>query len=230
MRADGTSVNFTAPCLVLVPSRVVHGFIYEVETAGFVLTAAEVYLRGLIGREPDFRSLFDAPSVVQLQAVERVDYAFQQLSRELAWTAPAHAAAVDALLISLLVEASRMSQETDRKPATAAHGASARLVASFRELVETLYRTNASIDSYAEALAATPKQLRSACRRIAHSSPLRIIQERLMLESKRLMLYSNMTVAETAYFLGFADPAYFARFFKQNAGVYPRQFRTMGAG
>jgi AraC family transcriptional activator of pobA len=56
-------------------------------------------------------------------------------------------------------------------------------------------------------------------------SPLKILRRRLMLEAKRLLLYSNMTISEVAYFLGFDDPAYFSRVFRQDEGVSPRGFR-----
>jgi AraC family transcriptional activator of pobA len=47
----------------------------------------------------------------------------------------------------------------------------------------------------------------------------------LVLEAKRLLLYSTATVAECGYALGFDDPAYFSRFFKAASGHSPRAFR-----
>ncbi len=47
----------------------------------------------------------------------------------------------------------------------------------------------------------------------------------MLLEAKRTLSYTNMTVAETAYYLGFADPAYFSRFFSKHAGQSPAAFR-----
>ena len=225
MRAEAAVIAFSAPCLLLVPARVVHGFSYETDTAGSVLTVSEAYLRDLIGREPAFAPLFAAPSAVASATARTIESHLRDLGRELAWTAPGHAAAVEALLVRLLVEVLRSERRVNAlRPS--AHGAHAELVARFRELVEERYRTEADIDAYAAALAVTPKQLRSACERVAHMSPLRIVQERLLLEAKRLMLYSNMSVAEAGYYLGFADPAYFSRFFTRGAGRSPRAFRT----
>ena len=225
MRAEAAVVAFTAPCLLLVPARVVHGFNYETDTAGSVLTVSEVYLRDLIGREPAFAPLFAAPSAVAAVTARTIESHLADLSRELAWTAPGHAAAVEALLVRLLVEVLRTERRVNAARPSA-HGAHAELVARYRELVEERYRTEADIDAYAGALSVTPKQLRSACERVAHMSPLRIVQERLLLEAKRLMLYSNMSVAEAGYYLGFSDPAYFSRFFTRGAGRSPRAFRS----
>jgi AraC family transcriptional activator of pobA len=52
-----------------------------------------------------------------------------------------------------------------------------------------------------------------------------LVQDRKMLEARRALLYSNMTVAEIAYHLGFDEPAYFTRVFTRHAGVSPRSFR-----
>lgn len=225
MRAEASSIACAAPCLLLVPSRVVHGFIYQTATAGSVLTVSEPYLRDLIGREPEFAPLFAAPSAVAPVTAKTIERHLRDLARELAWTAPGHAAAVEALLVRLLVEVLRASRRVN-SDRPSAHGAHAELIARFRELVEERYRTEANIDAYAAALAVSPKQLRSACGRVAHMSPLRIVQERRLLEAKRMMLYSNMSVAETGYYLGFGDPAYFSRFFTRWAGRSPRSFRT----
>ncbi|MET0366097.1 MAG: helix-turn-helix domain-containing protein, partial [Sphingobium sp.] len=46
-----------------------------------------------------------------------------------------------------------------------------------------------------------------------------------LLEARRSLLYSNLSVAEIAFSVGFADPAYFSRFFQRNMGVSPRQYR-----
>jgi AraC family transcriptional activator of pobA len=52
-----------------------------------------------------------------------------------------------------------------------------------------------------------------------------LVQDRAILEAKRALLYSNMTVAEVGYYLGFDDPAYFSRFFAKAEGLSPRGFR-----
>ena len=99
----------------------------------------------------------------------------------------------------------------------------------FREQVEARYRSDTRVEAYAEALGVSAKRLRLASIQAADVTPLRIVQDRLILEAKRLMLYSNMTVAEAAYYLGFQDPAYFTRFFTKHCGASPRKFRKASA-
>ena len=104
MDVDGDTIAFTAPCLVLVPSGRAHGFAYEVETAGSVLTIADSYLRDLTAREPAFADLFRAPRQLPLDAGSGIASSLNELSRELVWTAPAGGAAVEGHLLTILVE------------------------------------------------------------------------------------------------------------------------------
>jgi AraC family transcriptional activator of pobA len=225
MRADDLTLRFHSPCLLLVPARCVHAFVFEAETQGMVLTIADGYWQEITRRDPDLARLFSAPDCIRVDEPERFAIPFGELQRELSWQAPGHRAAVEGLLISTLVGALRLHHAASARLKSKL-GAETSLVACFRGLVETNFRSDLGIPAYAQRLAATPKRLRSACLKVAGQTPLAIVQDRKLLEAKRLMLYSNMTVAEVGYDLGFSDPAYFSRFFKKLAGVSARSFRN----
>jgi AraC-like DNA-binding protein len=53
------------------------------------------------------------------------------------------------------------------------------------------------------------------------------LQRRLVLESKRLLAHSDLNISEIAYQLGFGDPSYFTRLFRQIDGTSPSEFREM---
>jgi len=226
VRAEGQSIRLPAPCLLLMPAGVVHGFDFEPETVGSVLTVSDAALRELVRREPEFRPLFAAPAVIPVADQGFILASLGRLSRELAWLAPGRAAAVEALLVGILVEVLRLAQAGGGE--TAAPGPQALLVARFRERIEQHYRAHDEVEDYARALAVSPKQLWAACRRVAGAPPARLIQDRLLLEAKRLLLYTNVSVAEAAYALGFNDPAYFSRLFAKQTGRSPRDFRRGG--
>lgn len=227
MRADGETLAFEAPCLVLVPAGVVHGFSWVSDSRGSVLTVSEAYLAELAARSHELDQVFARPVALPRPSEKPLPEAFARLAEELAWTAPGHGVAVEALLLTILVEALRLSHYTlDEMPRI--HGPQAGLVARFRELVEARYRTEMGVEDYAAALNVHPKRLRGACLAVADASPMRILQDRRLVEAKRLMLYSNMTVAETAYYLGFQDPAYFTRFFTKACNTSPGRFRRGG--
>lgn len=225
MRADAETLAFEAPCLLLVPAGVVHGFSWASESRGAVLTVSQAYFEELAGRAHELGRVFAKPLALPRPSGKLLPEAFARLTEELAWTAPGHGIAVEALLLTILVEALRLSQyAAEQEPRTV--GPQAALVARFRELVEANYRTEMRIEDYAAALNAHPKRLRTACLSVAEAAPLTILLDRRLLEAKRLLLYSNMTVAETAYYLGFQDPAYFTRFFTKACQTSPRRFRT----
>jgi AraC family transcriptional activator of pobA len=54
---------------------------------------------------------------------------------------------------------------------------------------------------------------------------LQLIHQRLLLEAKRNLVYTSMTVAQVADSLGFSEAAYFSRFFRRATGLSPRAFR-----
>jgi AraC family transcriptional activator of pobA len=82
-----------------------------------------------------------------------------------------------------------------------------------------------TITQYAKSLNVTRAQLRAASLEITGKPPVRVLEERMLLEAKRTLTYTNMTVAEIAYYLGFSDPAYFSRFFRKLAGEAAAAFR-----
>jgi AraC family transcriptional activator of pobA len=228
MQAEAQSHAFRAPTLLIAPAGVVHGFDFTPETEGYVVTLADTLLRDLGREEPAFKRLFQAPACASLTAdpghtQELVD-TVPKLRRELVWKAPASGAAAAARLMTVLVSAVRALHEPDELGATAT-SARAALVARFREKVESDLRMGLSIAQYAKALSVTPARLRAACLEVTGKPPARVLEDRLLLEAKRTLSYTNMTVAETAYYLGFADPAYFSRFFSKNAGESPAAFR-----
>jgi AraC family transcriptional activator of pobA len=224
MLAEGLRVPFAAPCLLIVPAGLVHGFTFEAEASGTVLTIAEPYARELIRREPDFAGLFTGARCLAPAEVGALEPVFAHLSRELVWQAPGHAAAVEGHLLAVLVQALRLSRHA-AVGADPVAGRAAMLVAKFRETIEAKFRSGASLESYAEALAVTPAQLRRACRQIAGCPPMRLVQDRILLEAERVLLYTNMSVAEAAAYLGFEDSAYFSRFFAKRTGRPPRAVR-----
>lgn len=58
-----------------------------------------------------------------------------------------------------------------------------------------------------------------------HSTPLQIINDRIVLEAKRQLQHTSLNIKEIGYNLGFEDSSYFVKFFKRLAGSMPSEFR-----
>ncbi len=95
----------------------------------------------------------------------------------------------------------------------------------FSQLVEKNYRQKHAVADYADLLNLTPKALTKKLQKITNVSPSIVIQERVLLEAKRELIYSNKSIKEIAFGLGFSDPAYFSRFFTKHTTESPLSFR-----
>ena len=93
------------------------------------------------------------------------------------------------------------------------------------ELMEQHYSSHHPAAFYAGQLELPLKRLNEYARQALGQSVTQLVHERLLLESKRLLLYSSLTIKEVAYTVGFQEPAYFSRFFKSKTSYYPEQFR-----
>ena len=96
-------------------------------------------------------------------------------------------------------------------------------------LIESHYKEHRSIGFYADALSITPKHLNSLCRQYLRTTVADMQHERLLVESKRLLFFTSLSVKEIAHQLGFEDASYFVRFFKRLTGLTPTQLRGGGS-
>ncbi|WP_254560068.1 helix-turn-helix domain-containing protein [Dyadobacter diqingensis] len=96
----------------------------------------------------------------------------------------------------------------------------------FNILVETNFRTDHSVNYYAERLNKSPKTLSNIFALYNDKTPVQVIHERILVEAKRLLFYTDKSVKQITYELGFTDPAYFSNFFKKHTSQSPLQFRN----
>jgi AraC family transcriptional activator of pobA len=227
--AEGDRVAYRSPALVVVPANTVHGFEFEPGTHGFVLSITADVLREMARREPGVDALFRNAATLQLDdetlRTTDLEQAFGMFAREFARSSSGHALALDGLLEVILANAIRQSTALSGVPDTVV-GRHQDLVARFRELVESDFRKNKPLADYASALNVSESRLRNACLSVTEQSPMQMVNARILLEAKRELFYTSVSVSEIAYALGFDDPAYFTRFFSQRAGMSPSVFRA----
>ncbi|WP_269465832.1 helix-turn-helix domain-containing protein [Bordetella flabilis] len=129
---------------------------------------------------------------------------------------------VRSYLLILLTQLRRLYPVDER---TLAAGPSYSLVKRFTLLVEERYLSFGSIRDYADALHVSERQLNEAVKRTMGRTAGQLIQDRVVLEAKRLLSNTQSGVAEIAFQLNFEDPAYFTRFFKKHTALTPGEFR-----
>jgi len=102
------------------------------------------------------------------------------------------------------------------------------LTGDFFSLLEKEYMSKRMVADYAENLSVTPSYLNEAVKSVSGYPASHHIQQRVILEAKRLVTYSDVPMKEIAFRLGFVDISHFSKFFKNFAGVNFRAFRKNG--
>lgn len=99
-------------------------------------------------------------------------------------------------------------------------------VVQFIQLLNTHFKEQSSLQFYADQMNITQDQLAQVCKKGIGWSPKAMMQEKLLREAKRLLLFDAMTVKEISYELGFTEPTNFVKFFQQHTGISPKNFRV----
>lgn len=93
------------------------------------------------------------------------------------------------------------------------------LVNQFKKILESDFRKEHKVSGYASRLHVTSNYLNEVIKSETGYSPKELVQERIMLEIKRMAVYSDKSSKEIAYEMGFDDPAHFSKFVKNNSGL-----------
>jgi AraC-like DNA-binding protein len=99
------------------------------------------------------------------------------------------------------------------------------LFQNFMRLVNEHYTTKFKVSDYASLLYITPGHLNDVIKEVTGKNAKQFIDDRRVLEAKRLLYWTERSVKEIAWDLGFDDAAYFTRFFKKQTGELPTSFK-----
>ncbi|WP_431241703.1 helix-turn-helix domain-containing protein [Flavobacterium sp. P21] len=98
-------------------------------------------------------------------------------------------------------------------------------IAKFQELIDIYFKDEKLVSFYASKLHLSANYLNILCKKHLKISATQLIQQRIVLESKRHLKATALSVKEIAFELGFVDHAYFSNFFKTQTGITPTNFR-----
>ncbi|MBN1416187.1 MAG: helix-turn-helix domain-containing protein [Bacteroidales bacterium] len=101
------------------------------------------------------------------------------------------------------------------------------LLNEFRKLINARYQELKTPGEYAQKLSISPNYLNAICKEIFNKTVSELIQERIILEAKRLLVNTGLNVSEISYKLGFKDNSYFGRYFKKAVGLPPERYRKV---
>jgi AraC family transcriptional regulator, transcriptional activator of pobA len=233
MTFDATSIAIEAPCAILVPATVAHGFRFRPATDGWVMSFTEDVALAIGDRRGEalarLKALAGQP-VVPLGGADRdrLSGLAVELHEEHFLARAGHRIAMRGLLALIAVGVARLAGGRDiTTPGdqVALEGSRA-TVDALRKLVEEHFHKERRLAFYAERLAMTVDRLNDHVRRITGVTAGHLIRQRMLTEAKRQLVFTTQTIHEIAYDLAFSDPSHFARFFRKQTGTTPHEFRA----
>jgi AraC family transcriptional activator of pobA len=227
---DAERSRLEPQALVWLPPDTPHGYEFAPGSDGYVVTISQDFLGLFLSGETrdDLGPAVEQAFCGQIGADEDTGIdasaCFRGIEHAVSLGGAGARTIVEAQLKLLLVLVIRLRAASGFS--AFARTPEAALLRRFRQMVEARFREHGPMADYAEALGLSEDRLHAIARRAAGIPPKEIIQRRLLLEAKRHLLYTTMTVKEIAYELGFSDPAYFTRFFSRRAGISPGGYRS----
>lgn len=221
LQVEGALTEVGGGSLQVVPALCVHGFRFSDDVQGYILSLAQPLAEQLAAALDS--SVLRQPACFAIGSERRyLDALFESIASEYDQQQSGRDVMLQSLISVLLVSLSRraQAQSSNQGPDRGREH-----VEAFTRLLENHYREHLPIEHYAGALTISTAHLNALCRRLAGQSALQMINQRLLLEAKRCLVYSAMTVNQVSDSLGFSDPAYFSRFFKRMTGLSPKGFR-----
>ncbi|AJQ97674.1 4-hydroxyphenylacetate catabolism regulatory protein HpaA [Gynuella sunshinyii] len=230
---DDRLYQVQGPALFFTPPAVPHSFQTQKSATGHVLTLHQSILWQLIkkGLPQSSAASLNQGICITAQGLDSEQQKqwllLQQLlgNVEHEWQSQHsdQGMVLDNLVGLLLIQLARLSRR--QADSVTVNSDDLWLFRQFTRQVEVHLCDHWQLTEYARVIGVSESRLNQLCHRIASSSPKKIIHQRLLQEIKRMLTFTTLTGNEIGYQLGFADPAYFSRFFKAQTGMTPLEFR-----
>ena len=104
-------------------------------------------------------------------------------------------------------------------------GSAACILRDFKQLINQNFREEHQVSDYAKRMNISRKHLNNQIKKVTGKGAKEHIVERLILEIKRLLLHSDLSIKEISYQLSFKEPVHMSNFFKKYSGYTPTSFR-----
>ncbi|MFD1745550.1 helix-turn-helix domain-containing protein [Rhizobium helianthi] len=217
-------VPLRPPCVIAVPAGVTHGFRFSRDIDGFVITLLPDRLNRL--DRDAFSRWLRQPAVIPLDlAVPEASYldtTFLRIAAEYESQLPGRDEVLETYVTSLMILLSRRISPQDDE---AGEDPAFRRLQTLQQLISRHYRQHLPVEEYAALMGMSSTHLNRIVRQATGRSTHDLLTERLMEEARRELVFTGYSVQQVSENLGFTDPAYFSRVFRQRSGMTPRQYR-----
>lgn len=214
-KIDHNTFQIKPPIIFFVRKEQVHHWNITTVPKGYVIIIKREFVEN--SYDSELKNLLSKISrLTSLQAKEdqTIEQLFELLTKENNFTV------VEGLLKALFAKIFETA-----KPLTNKTKITNNTFLSFRELLSKTDELKNSVSYYAKLLNTTPQNLNAICRKTANQSATDILAEYIINEAKRLLHYTDNTVSEITFSLGFTDSSHFIKYFKRYTGKTPLAFR-----
>ena len=175
-----------------------------------------------------FQDLLDVPVVLAGAEAPALAALFAQVATELTHALdPYQPIVLQNLVHNFLLLAERARRQQGYRPLD--RGPDLTYTMRFLDLVEQQFRTVRTVHRYAAQLSVAEKRLAQATANTLGKRPKELLDERVTLEAKRLLVHTRDTSKEIGFALGFAEPTNFVKYFRRQTSWTPSEFRALHA-
>ncbi|WP_169569960.1 helix-turn-helix domain-containing protein [Sneathiella limimaris] len=232
-RVDQTEVLINSPALLWLPALCSHAFDYQEGMEGWVLTVTTTDVVRLTNDISWLGHWIDKPVVLKEDNLENmlseIRTVMACIEREHQYVTEERNVTLEACFRLLLTYLYRSLKQQFGLPEIS-NGRQHQLLLAFQSLLDTHSLKQRTVTEYADLLSVTPTHLSRTVKGITGKTAGELIQDRILLEAKRRLVFSSTPIFQIADDLCFSSAAYFSRFFQkhtsQTPGVFRKHFRS----
>jgi AraC-like DNA-binding protein len=210
---------------VMRPGQV-HQLTLSVGSTGFLLQFKTdfLYSHTSVSQQHLRKACLQNFYALEPEGFHKIEVLLTEILKEYTTKIKGYQEVLKAHLSIFLIELLRQRQNKTNS-ATAASPYAQEKLEEFLELVASNNAKYKQVSHYTDLLHLSSYQLNAITKTLLNKTPSEIINEAILLESKRQLLATSNQVSQIAYHLGYEDASYFTRFFKKHTGATPEAFR-----
>lgn len=226
--SEGREITMTAPCLILIPSGILHGFVWKENIAGTVITASNAMYDRYVVDHQKITGMFHELQYLDFEndlvRFEQFKTIIREISTELKNNIAGKEYALHLLVQFLFLQIHRKHLVSSQISISSKDRSLVHFNA-FQKLLSNEPRNIKSVKEYAKMLNITSVHLNRICNALVQKSALKIIHERIASEARKMLLYTELSIGQISYDLHFKDPSHFSKFMTKTMGESPKHIR-----
>ena len=223
-------LKFNDPSVLIIPPSFLHGFNWEPNTFGHIITVSSRLIETLLKYSPFVLAKFNHPCLISDfkndSSFENCINLINNINSEMSNQNPERFQMLKFLFGQLFLSVFRSCSQNDEF-IPIGNFTTLNIFNTFQKNIRKSGFTQKSISDYAKELNITSIQLNKICKNIADKPAISIINEHFISEIKLHLIHTTFSISEICYKLNFNDPAYFTRFFKKYTGLSPKEYRNL---